>query len=60
MNFWRRGGMKMRIVTVKMPQPLLQHLDKLVAKGVFKNRSEAIRRAVILLLTKHGVVFTDE
>jgi len=38
------------IVASRVPQGFIVDLDKLVAKGVFENRSGAIRRAIYNLL----------
>jgi len=40
------GGEAVRISTILMPVEYFQKLDKLVAKGHYPNRSEAIRMAV--------------
>jgi len=33
-----------RVVNVRLPKELVATIDALVAKGVFKNRSEAVRQ----------------
>ena len=38
------------VVTVKVKQFLVEELDKLVEKGYFESRSDAIRYAIIQLL----------
>lgn len=38
------------VLTVKVKQFLVEELDKLVEKGYFESRSEAIRYAIIQLL----------
>jgi Arc/MetJ-type ribon-helix-helix transcriptional regulator len=40
----------MRVVTFRVPESGLRELDKLVKRGVFKTRSEAIRVAIKKLL----------
>ena len=42
---------KMVLISVHLPRQLLEELDKLVKKGVFPNRSEAIR-----FLLREGVL----
>lgn len=42
--------MGLRIVTFRIPEEQLAILDMLVSRGLFKNRSEAIRRAIKMLL----------
>jgi len=48
----------MRLVTVtfKVPESMLKKLDDLVEKGLFTNRSEAIRHAIRLLLQQQGLM----
>lgn len=43
---------KNRLVTVKIPEKLVDDLDNLVKKGKYSSRSEAIRDAVKQLLKK--------
>ena len=43
---------KMRIVSVQLPQGLINAMDQLVKKGVYPNRSEVIREAIRELLKK--------
>jgi len=40
----------MRIVTVKMPEPWIEEIDRLVREGIYTSRSELIREAVRRLL----------
>jgi len=40
----------MRLVTVKLPEALLDGIDELVKAGMYENRSAAIRAAVRDLL----------
>lgn len=42
----------MRIISVQLPQNLLNALDILVKRGVYPNRSEAIRVAIRDLVKK--------
>lgn len=37
---------KMKIVSVQLPQGLINAIDALVKRGVYPNRSEAIRAAI--------------
>ncbi len=52
------------VVTFKVPIELVEKLDELVRLGVFKNRSEALRHALVMLLTKYrsygGVAAVEE
>ena len=41
-----------RTITVKLPEDLLESLDELIANGMYKNRSEAIRSAVEELIKR--------
>jgi Arc/MetJ-type ribon-helix-helix transcriptional regulator len=40
----------MRVVTFRVPEEELKKLDRLVRKGLFRSRSEAIRFAIRKLL----------
>lgn len=42
----------MKLVTVKLPEAILEGLDELVKAGMYQNRSAAIRAAVRDLLKK--------
>jgi Arc/MetJ-type ribon-helix-helix transcriptional regulator len=37
---------KMKIISVQLPQGLINAIDALVKRGVYPNRSEAIRAAI--------------
>lgn len=39
-------GSKLKVVTIKIPEELVEQLDKLVESGFFASRSEAIRLAL--------------
>ncbi|NJE05043.1 ribbon-helix-helix protein, CopG family [Thermococcus sp. M36] len=43
---------KMRIVSVQLPQGLINAMDQLVRRGVYPNRSEIIREAIRELLKR--------
>jgi Arc/MetJ-type ribon-helix-helix transcriptional regulator len=43
---------KMRIISVQLPQGLINAMDQLVKKGVYPNRSEIIREAIRELLKR--------
>ena len=45
---------RLAIISVKIPDSYLKIIDELVTRGVFKNRSEAIREALRLLINKYG------
>lgn len=42
----------MKLVTVKLPEKLVEDMDQLVKAGVYHNRSDAIRDAVRYLLRR--------
>jgi Arc/MetJ-type ribon-helix-helix transcriptional regulator len=41
------------IVSFKAPAELVERLDDLVRMGLFRNRSEALRHALVLLVSKY-------
>jgi len=43
------------IVSFKAPADLVEQLDELVKSGAFTSRSEALRRALVLLVTRYRV-----
>ena len=43
----------MKVISLLVPEPYLQMIYDLVRKGVFPNRSEAIRVAIRDLLNEH-------
>jgi len=43
---------KMTLISVHVPKKMLEELDELVRRGIFPNRSEAIRAALRDLLYK--------
>jgi Predicted transcriptional regulators containing the CopG/Arc/MetJ DNA-binding domain and a metal-binding domain len=45
---------KLTLITVKIPMKILQEVDELVKEGVFVSRSEAVREALKLLLSRYG------
>jgi len=45
-------GTSMKLVTVKLPEAILEGLDELVKAGMYQNRSAAIRAAVRDLLKR--------
>jgi len=44
------GGMRMRLITLYLPEPYIRALDRLVNDKYYPNRAEAIRVAVRDLL----------
>ncbi|WP_333639466.1 type II toxin-antitoxin system ParD family antitoxin [Pyrobaculum aerophilum] len=42
------------LTTVTLPKPLVKKIDRLVSRGFFPNRCEAVRYAVEKLLEKYG------
>ncbi len=44
------------ILTFKVPSELAERLDDLIARGIFNSRSEALRRALIMLLREYDGV----
>ena len=51
---------RMKLISVHLPEWMITNLEKLVAKGVFPSRSEAIRVAICLLLNKFEDMITDD
>jgi len=51
----RKKGDKMILISVHVPEKMLEELDELVKSGIFPNRSEAIRAALreVLLYWRH-------
>lgn len=45
---------KVVIVTVKVPQEIVEEIDRLVVEGKFNSRSELIRRALAFIITKYS------
>lgn len=43
---------RMKIISVQLPQGLINAMDQLVKKGVYPNRSEIIREAIRELLKR--------
>ena len=43
----------MVLISVHLPQKMLQQIEELVRQGLFPSRSEAIRSAIRELLLKH-------
>ncbi len=41
------------VITFKVPAELAERLDELINSGFFSSRSEALRRALILLLKEY-------
>ena len=44
----------MAIVSVKIPDSYIKFIDELIAQGIFKSRSEAIREALRLLMKEYS------
>jgi antitoxin ParD1/3/4 len=44
----------MRVVTVHLPEAILEAIDELVRRGLYPNRAEAIRMAVRDLIRREG------
>jgi len=47
-------------ITVSLPKSMVDALDELVKKGVYKDRSHAVRQAVVSLLSNHWEVLSRE
>jgi len=45
----------MKAISVHIPETYIRTLDSLVREGKFKNRSEAIRKAILNLIIKYKV-----
>jgi Arc/MetJ-type ribon-helix-helix transcriptional regulator len=41
------------ILSFKVPAQLVERLDELVREGLFRNRSEALRHALVLLINQY-------
>lgn len=41
-----RGVARLKVVTVHLPEPYVEAIDRLVSRKVYPNRAEAIRMAV--------------
>ena len=46
------GAPSLKLITVKLPEAILEGLDELVRAGMYQNRSAAIRAAVRDMLKK--------
>ena len=42
------------ILSVKVPKEIVEEIDRLIKYGIFSSRSEAIRRAMALLIRKYS------
>lgn len=42
------------IVSFKAPAELVERIDELVRMGLFRNRSEALRHALVILVSRYG------
>jgi len=61
-NVGKRRGRKeaMELVSVHLPKPMLVALDDMVRRGIYPNRSEAIRDALAKLLASYKDVLKRE
>ncbi|MFB6490632.1 MAG: ribbon-helix-helix domain-containing protein [Thermoproteus sp. AZ2] len=50
-----KGQDKMALISVHVPKRMLEELDDLVRRGIYPNRSEAIRAAIRELLYKESL-----
>ncbi|GEM_PF-3756794 len=50
----RRTGRRMVLITVHLTEQQLRELDRLVQMKIFPNRSEAIRVAIMYLISQYG------
>lgn len=50
-----KGQDKMSLISVHVPKRMLEELDELVRRGIYPNRSEAIRAAIRELLYKESL-----
>jgi len=48
-----RPSQRMQVICILLPRDMVKMLDQLVAEKKYKNRSEAIREAIRLLLLYH-------
>lgn len=51
---------RMKLISVHLPEWMLNKLEKLVMKGIFPSRSEAIRVAICLLLNKYEDMIIED
>ncbi|WP_456367685.1 ribbon-helix-helix domain-containing protein [Thermococcus sp.] len=51
---------RMKIISVQLPQGLINAMDQLVKKGAYPNRSEIIREAIRELLKRELHRFENE
>ncbi len=56
----RRKNEPMELVSVHLPKPMLVALDDMVRRGIYPNRSEAIRDALAKLLMNYRDVLKRE
>ncbi|AFA38760.1 putative transcriptional regulator [Pyrobaculum oguniense TE7] len=56
----RRGGEKMVLISMHLPQKMLQQIEELVRSDLYPNRSELIRSAIRELLLKHKTGATQK
>jgi Arc/MetJ-type ribon-helix-helix transcriptional regulator len=47
-------------IAVKLPEPLLAHVDELVAEGTFKSRSDLVRRGIEAVIASRRRREADE
>ncbi len=52
----RSKGERMQLVSVHIPKKMLEELDRLVMRGMYPSRNEAIRIAIRDLLSREGSV----
>ncbi len=41
------------VISVKVPREMIEEVDKLIRAGLFSSRSEAIRRAIAMLIKEY-------
>lgn len=51
---------RMRIVTIKLPEDLLEKIDKALMFLGFAHRSELIRTAIVEYLLRHNSLFEEK
>ena len=51
----RKSGQRTVVITLHVPEKMLRELDRLVEEGRFRNRSEAIRFAIAMLLWREQI-----
>lgn len=49
----------MKVISIHLPEPIVQIIDKLIENGIFHSRSEAIRLIIISSISKYSAFVTS-